>query len=71
MKITKCEKEFLVSLNADEASRLMDACAMVVLAADSVPGAELPTPMASVLGHLFEGLRSTAGCELSLEHPDA
>lgn len=62
MRITQCDDQFLVSLNAQEASRLMDACAMVVLAADSVPAATLPQEMATLLGDLFEGLRAPAGC---------
>ena len=76
MRITQCDGQFLVSLNAQEASRLMDACAMVVLAADSVPAAEMPGAMATVLGDLFEGLRgSTAHCGAgadasNFDHPD-
>ncbi|MFQ6537616.1 MULTISPECIES: hypothetical protein [Aphanothece] len=81
MRITRCDGEFLVSLNAQEASRLMDACAMVVLAADSVPTATLPSAMATVLGDLFEGLRGTGTCPatpdplavdpMAVDHPDA
>ena len=31
MRITQCDGQFLMSLSAQEASRLMDACAVVVL----------------------------------------
>ncbi|SBO43080.1 conserved protein of unknown function [Cyanobium sp. NIES-981] len=72
MRITQCDGQFLVSLNAQEASRLMDACAMVVLAADSVPVATLPREMAILLGDLFEGLRAPASCAASGEQaPEA
>ena len=69
MRITQCDGQFLVSLNAQEASRLMDACAMVVLAADSVPVAALPQEMAALLGDLFEGLRAPTGCAASGDAP--
>lgn len=58
MRITRCDDQLLVALESREASLLMDACALLVLAADSAPGAPLPGEMASVLGALFEGLRA-------------
>ncbi len=60
MRITQCDDQFLVSLDRQEASRLMDACAMVVLAADSVPEVQLPVEMAALLSDLFEGLKTSA-----------
>jgi hypothetical protein len=38
----------------------MDACAMVVLAAESVPEARLPQDLAVLLSDLFEGLKTSA-----------
>ena len=60
MRITKCDGQFLMSLSAQEASRLMDACAVVVLAADAEPTVPLPIEMTSLLADLLEGLRSPA-----------
>jgi hypothetical protein len=60
MRITQCDGEVLVALSGREASRLMDACAMVVLAAESVPDSRLPSDLALLLCELFEGLKSSA-----------
>jgi hypothetical protein len=60
MRITQCDGEVLVALSAPEASRLMDACAMVVLAAESVPEAPLPSDLAQLLCDLFQGLKIAA-----------
>ena len=60
MRITQCDGEVLVALNGREASRLMDACAMVVLAAESVPEVRLPQDLAVLLSDLFEGLKTSA-----------
>ena len=59
MRITHCEDQCLVALTTAEASRLVDACALLVLAAESVPQASLPPEMATLLGQLFDGLRAT------------
>jgi hypothetical protein len=67
MRITPCGQQFVVTLEAQEASLLMDACAMVVMAAESVPEARLPADMAAMLGELFQGLRS--GTDQPQEHP--
>ena len=60
MRITQCEGEVMVALDGREASWLMDACAMVVLAAESVPEARLPQDLAVLLSDLFEGLKTSA-----------
>lgn len=60
MRITQCDGQFLMALSAQEASRLMDACAVVVLAADAEPAVVLPTEMTSLLADLLEGLRTPA-----------
>jgi hypothetical protein len=59
MRITQCDEQFLLALNRQEASRLMDACAMVVLASQTAPEARLPADMASLLCELFQGLKSS------------
>jgi hypothetical protein len=60
MRITQCDDQVLVALSRREASRLMDACAMVVLAAESVPDTRLPADLAQLLCDLFQGLKSPA-----------
>jgi hypothetical protein len=60
MRISHCQGEHLIVLHEQEAARLMDACALVVLAAESDPRASLPPEMATVLCELFEGLRQAA-----------
>ncbi|MFY7915201.1 MAG: hypothetical protein ACOVPA_11110 [Rubrivivax sp.] len=57
MRITQCDDEVVVAFSGGEASRLMDACAMVVLAAESVPDVRLPADLAGLLCDLFDGLR--------------
>jgi hypothetical protein len=61
MRITHYQGEHLVALTAPEAARLVDACALLVLAAESVPGSPLAPEMATLLCELFDGLKSTAG----------
>ena len=63
MRITQYDGQFLMSLSAQEASRLMDACAVVVLAADAEPTVPLTIEMTSLLADLLEGLRSQASVE--------
>ncbi len=63
MRITECDGQFLMSISAREASRLLDACAVVVLAADAEPTVPLPIEMTSLLADLLEGLRSPATVE--------
>jgi hypothetical protein len=60
MRITHSRGEHLVVLNDDEASLVVDACALLVIASQSVPSATLPAEMASVLGQLFAGLKPPA-----------
>jgi hypothetical protein len=61
MRITQCQGEHLIALTASEASRLVDACALMVLAAESAPRSSLPPEMATLLCELFNGLKSAAG----------
>jgi hypothetical protein len=58
MRITRCDDQFLMALDRQEASRLMDACAMVVLASQSTPEARLPADLATLLCDLFQGLQA-------------
>jgi DNA-binding MurR/RpiR family transcriptional regulator len=58
MRITRCNGEHLIALTASEASRLVDACALLVLASEASPQAALPPDMATLLGQLFDGLKS-------------
>lgn len=69
MRITRYQDEHLISLTAPEAARLVDACALLALAADSVPGSPLPPEMATLLSELFEGLKRTAGASSSVPRP--
>ncbi len=58
MRITRCNDEHLIALTASEASRLVDACALLALASEAAPQAVLPPEMATLLGQLFDGLKS-------------
>ncbi len=58
MRITHSDGEHLVVLSDAEASMLVDAAALLVIASHSVPDATLPPEMAAVLGQLFEGLKA-------------
>lgn len=60
MRITHADGEHLLALSEDEASVLVDACALLVLASQSAAEARLPPEMASVLCQLFEGLKPAA-----------
>jgi hypothetical protein len=56
LQITHCDDEHLIRLDAREAGLLVDACVMVVLAAESVPQANLQPELAALLASLFEHL---------------
>ena len=60
MRVTHLEDEHLISLSSQEASALVDACAMVMVAAESVPEVALPSHVTTVLAGIFEQLSSTA-----------
>ena len=60
MRVTHLEDEHLISLSSQEASALVDACAMVLIAAESVPEVSLPAPVTSVLASVFDHLSDTA-----------
>ena len=60
MRVTHLEDEHLISLSSQEASALVDACAMVMVAAESVPEVALPAHVTTVLAGIFEQLSSTA-----------
>ena len=54
LRVTHCEQEHLISLSSNEASALVDACALLLLAAQSVPGCQLKPEMAGVLATVYE-----------------
>lgn len=58
MRITHAPGEHLVVLSDAEATLLVDACALLVLASQSEPAAQLPPAMTTVLGQLFDQLSS-------------
>ena len=60
MRITQCNGEHLVALTTSEASSLVDACALLVLASEAAPQEALPPEMKNLLGQLFDGLKSAA-----------
>jgi hypothetical protein len=60
LRVTHLENEHLISLSSQEASALVDACAMVLLAAESVPEVSLPAEVSQVLAGVFEHLSDTA-----------
>jgi hypothetical protein len=56
LQITHCNDEHLIRLSAHEASLLVDACVMVILAAETVPKGSLSPDLATLLASLFENL---------------
>ena len=56
--VTHCGQEHLISLSSKEASALVDACALLLLAAQSVPGCQLKPEMAGVLATVYEQFSS-------------
>jgi hypothetical protein len=56
VQITHCNDEHLIRLTGREASLLVDACVMVVLAAESAPRGALPPELATLLAGLYEHL---------------
>jgi len=60
VQVTHCGEDHLISLNSAEASALVDACALLLLAAQSVPNCQLKPEMARVLATVFEQFSSHA-----------
>lgn len=58
MRISHQEGNHLVCLSDVEASSLVEACALMVLAVESDPRISMPPQMGTVLCELFEGLKS-------------
>lgn len=56
MRLVRGDDDVLLALSAQEATHLMDACALVVLAARSVPQASLDPELATLLQDLFTAL---------------
>ena len=54
MRVTHGDKEHLIQLSDEEASALVDACALLLLAARSAPECQLNPSMSQVLSGLFE-----------------
>ena len=56
--VTHCGEEHLINLSSNEASALVDACALLLLAAQSVPGCQLKPEMSAVLATVYEQFSS-------------
>jgi hypothetical protein len=54
LHVTHCGEEHLISLSSGEASALVDACALLLLASQSVPGCQLKPEMAGVLATIYQ-----------------
>jgi hypothetical protein len=52
--------EHLLTLNAEEAAALADACALLLVASEAVPGCRLQAGMQRVLADVFEALAQPA-----------
>jgi hypothetical protein len=52
--VTHCADTHLISLSTEEAASLVEACALLLLAANSVPDCRLRPEMAVVLAGLYE-----------------
>ncbi len=58
MRVTHCGEEHLIQLSSEEAGALVDACALLLLAAQTAPGCQLNRPMSLLLQSLFEQFSS-------------
>ena len=58
MRVTHCGDEHLIQLSSAEAAQLVDACALLLLAAQSVPGCQLKPEMSAVLATVYEQFSS-------------
>ncbi len=58
LRLVRGDNDVLLALSTDEAAHLKDACALVVLAADSVPQASLDPEMSTLLQELFVSLQA-------------
>jgi hypothetical protein len=58
LRLVRGDNDVLLALSTDEAAHLMDACALVVLAADSVPQASLDPELSTLLQELFVSLQA-------------
>lgn len=56
MNVTHCGEEHLVSMTTAEASQLVDACALLLLASKTTLDCQLKLEMAAVLQTVFEHL---------------
>jgi|LauGreDrversion4_2_1035121.scaffolds.fasta_scaffold204313_4 hypothetical protein len=54
LRVTHCDQDHLISLNSGEAALLVDACALLLLAAQTMPQCQLKPEMAAVLTTVFE-----------------
>jgi hypothetical protein len=54
LRVTHCDDEHLIHLSADEASTLVDVCALLLLASHTAPGCQLNPPMTTLLQNLFQ-----------------
>lgn len=62
MRLVRGDDDILLALSASEAAHLREACALVVLAAESVPQATLPPELAALLHTLFVSLGDGQPC---------
>ena len=54
LRVTHCGQEHLIILSSEEASALTEACALLLLAAQSLPQCKLRPEMTAVLSTVFE-----------------
>jgi hypothetical protein len=59
LRLVRGDNDVMLALSNREAAHLMDACAMVVLAAESVPQASLDPELSTLLQDLFTSLQAT------------
>lgn len=60
MHVTHCDDDHLIRLSSAEAVSLVDACALLLLAARSTPECQLNPAMSSLLLALFDQFSSYA-----------
>lgn len=60
MRACQWRGQHLLVLNAEEAATLADACALLLVASEAVPGCRLLPGMQEVLAQVFEALAQPA-----------
>jgi hypothetical protein len=69
MRVSHFEDEHLISLDSQECSALVDACSMVLIAAESLAEVKLPTHVTRLLVGIYEQFGEVSRQGRELHHP--